>query len=220
MKWAGRLLSAYGFALLAAVCFGVVVLLIGERRIGGFDSAVISAVQGWESPGLTKLMEGLTWFGRTGPISAFSVVVMVLLYFALGHRRELILFLAVMLGTSLLNKVLKGFFHRERPSLHRLAEETGYSFPSGHAMASFALFGVIAYLLWRHVRSGGGRLALAAVCALLTLAIGISRIYLGVHYPSDVIGGYLVSGIWLGLAIGFYERRSGNHKHRQGEKRS
>jgi undecaprenyl-diphosphatase len=220
MKWADRLLSAYGFALLAAVGFSIVVAWVGGHRVDRFDSAAISAVQGWESPGLTRLMEGLTWFGETGPVAFISVAAMATGYFALGFRRELLLFLVVIAGSALLSKSLKGLFHRERPNLHRLAEETGYSFPSGHAMASLALFGIIAYLLMRRARSAGGRALLAAVCALPPLAIGISRIYLGVHYPSDIIGGYLVSGIWLGLAIGAYESWNRKPSDRQGEKRS
>lgn len=100
-----------------------------------------------------------------------------------------------------MNHLLKDFFQRERPTIHRLAEEVGYSFPSGHSMAAFALYGAFVYLLWKHVNSRTGRALLAAIGAIIVFAIGISRIYLGVHYPSDVVGGYFASWVWLGLMI-------------------
>lgn len=206
MKLLGRLLSAFGLALVAAVLFGIVAWSIGDDRISGFDSDIILAVQGAEAPGLTSLAEGLTWFGRTLPVTVFSLAIMIALYFLLRHRWELLLFAVVMLGSTTLNKVLKAVFHRERPNIHRLAEEAGFSFPSGHAMAAFALYGILAYLLWRHVNSVVGRVLLVLVCAAMFLGIGWSRIYLGVHYPSDVLGGYLASGVWLLLSIAVYQR--------------
>ncbi|MBW5447013.1 phosphatase PAP2 family protein [Cohnella sp. CFH 77786] len=208
MKLLSRLFSAFGLAVLAAAGFAATAWLIGMERISWFDSAIIPVVQGWERPGLTSLMEGLTWFGRTVPTTVFSFLIMAFLFFVLRHRWELLLFVVVMIGSTLLNKIMKELFGRERPDIHRLAEEAGYSFPSGHAMASFALYGILTYLLWRHITSGAGRTVLVAVCALMFLGIGTSRIYLGVHYPSDVLGGYLASGAWLGLSIGAYERWS------------
>lgn len=204
MKLLVRLLSAYGLALLSAACFGLVALLVGQNRVADFDSEVISAVQGWESPGLTEWMKGFSQIGTTFPVIVISALVAAFLFILLRHRWELLLFVVVMVGSTSLNKVLKAVFRRERPDFHRLVEEVGYSFPSGHAMAAFALYGIIAYLLWRHISSPAGKTALVAACAIMCLCIGVSRIYLGVHYPSDVIGGYLASGLWLALSIGVY----------------
>ena len=111
-----------------------------------------------------------------------------------------------MIGTPIINQILKQFFHRARPDLHRLIEIGGYSFPSGHAMNAFAVYGILAFLLWRHIPTRLGRVALIMISSIFILMIGISRIYLGVHYPSDIIGGYFASGFWLAISIWFFQR--------------
>ncbi|WP_223066038.1 phosphatase PAP2 family protein [Paenibacillus caui] len=193
--------AAFLLSLLCAFLFGMIALSIKREWIFGFDKSVISAVQGMESPGITRFMELLSWIGTAKVVIVLLVVAMVILYFVLGHRRELFFLAFVCAGSYVLNTVFKHVFKRERPDLHRLAEETGYSFPSGHSMVAFALYGVLAYLLWKHTASWIGKTLLLVCSAIMIAGIGISRIYLGVHYPSDVLGGYLASGCWLALAI-------------------
>jgi undecaprenyl-diphosphatase len=205
MKLPFKLLSAYFLSLAAAVGFGILALLIGRNLISSFDLSVISTVQGWENPLLTIIMERFTWLGSTLVVAILVIGIMIFLAAVLGHRKELLLFLAIIGGAPLLNLVLKSVFRRARPDIHRLAVEATYSFPSGHSMAAFALYGGLVYLLWRHVGSKAGRSLLIATGSIIVLCIGVSRIYLGVHYPSDVIGGYLASGMWLGLSIGIYQ---------------
>ena len=171
----------------------------------GFDHAVIRFVQSMESPPLTALAKGLSLVGSSKLAIGISLLTMLILFFALKHRLELVLFLWVGLGSQLLNTLLKLWFHRERPTIHRLIEQAGYSFPSGHSMAAFSLYGVIAYLLWRHMHNRSERLLLILFTVLMTGGIGWSRIYLGVHYPSDVIGGYAASGAWLMLSAACFE---------------
>ncbi len=194
-------LRAHLWALLAVLLFICVSWLMMKQRLSSFDSGIIGIVQGWESPAATRIAEFLSLIGSTEGVIAIVVAIGAFLAAALGHRKELLLFVFSVGGAALLNTLLKKIFQRERPALHRLAEETGYSFPSGHSMAAFALYGVLAYLLWRHIGSKKGRLALISLAALLALSIGLSRIYLGVHYPSDVLAGYLASTVWLGLGI-------------------
>jgi undecaprenyl-diphosphatase len=105
-----------------------------------------------------------------------------------------------------LNGTLKVLFHRARPTLHRIVNANGFSFPSGHSMTAFSLYGIIAFLLWRHIPTSLGRGLLICFSSVMIVTIGVSRIYLGVHYPSDVIGGFLVSGCWLAVSIWFYQR--------------
>ncbi|MFC3884019.1 phosphatase PAP2 family protein [Bacillus songklensis] len=104
------------------------------------------------------------------------------------------------------HQALKQFFHRTRPDLHRLIEIEGYSFPSGHAMSACTVYGMLSFLLWRHIPTRWGRGILILISITMILTIGMSRIYLGVHYPSDIIGGYFASGFWLAMAIWFYQR--------------
>lgn len=202
-----KLTTAFFISLLFAIGFGAVAIMIGNKRIVRFDEVYISAVQGLESPGWTSVMKFFTFIGSGEVVALLALVLVAFLYVVLKHRSELILFVWVTGGSGLLNIVLKLLFHRERPTLHRLIEETGFSFPSGHSMAAFAFYGIITYLLWRHITGRWGRSILVILCLLFILAIGISRIYLGVHYPSDVLGGYLASAAWLGLSIWIFEHR-------------
>ncbi|MEK3793998.1 phosphatase PAP2 family protein [Paenibacillus sp. FSL R7-0204] len=188
--------------LLAFILIALLVKLGGAQ---GFDHVVIRFVQSMESPPLTALAKGLSLVGSSKLAIGISLLTMLILFFALKHRLELALFLWVGLGSQLLNTLLKLWFHRERPTIHRLIEQTGYSFPSGHSMAAFSLYGVIAYLLWRHMHNRSERFLLILFTVLMTGGIGWSRIYLGVHYPSDVIGGYAASGAWLMLSAACFE---------------
>ncbi|MGF9859444.1 phosphatase PAP2 family protein [Priestia endophytica] len=161
-------------------------------------------------------MKFFTFIGSLPAIIVLSVLIMFFLYTILKHRSELILFVAAILGSSILFRILKQIFQRERPNLHRLIEISSYSFPSGHATTAFAFYGVLAFLLWRHLPTQWGRTILILLSVIMILAIGTSRIYLGVHYPSDVLAGYLVSIFWLTIIIWLYQRyreKVYNRKH-------
>lgn len=205
LKW--RLTRGFFISLLLALAFGLVAILIGNQRIAAFDSNIIRAVQGLEAPGWTRLFKCFTWIGSGEIVTILGLLIVGFLYGVLRHRMELVLFVWVTGGSALLNFALKLLFHRERPTLHRLIEETGYSFPSGHSMGAFSFYGILTYLLWRHIASRTGRVLLVIGSLVFIAGIGISRIYLGVHYPSDVLGGYLASGTWLGLSIWIFEHR-------------
>ncbi len=194
------------WAVLSAAMFIYVCVIVLAGKAGYIDDNLIRIVQGWESPGLTDLMETFTWLGSTNVAIIIALVAIVVLAVLLKHRMELVLFVLVVGLAPLLNRLIKSIFERERPTLHRLIEEVGYSFPSGHSMSAFTVYGILVYLLWRHVPSAWGRALMIVIGLALTLFIGISRIYLGVHYPSDVIGGYLLSGAWIGLSIEVFER--------------
>jgi undecaprenyl-diphosphatase len=101
-----------------------------------------------------------------------------------------------------LNELIKRLVGRERPILERLAEATGFGFPSGHAMVSSSFYGLIGYLLWINLRGKwSGAWSIPVVTMLLLAGIGFSRIYLGVHYPSDVFAGFAAGGAWLAGCI-------------------
>lgn len=201
-----QLTRAFFISLFSAIGFGVVALFISDKKIAQFDNAVISFVQGTESQILTGIMKFFTFIGAGFPVVIIILMVLFFLYKVLHHRRELILLLWVVIGSALLNEALKLIFHRARPTLHRIVNANGFSFPSGHSMAAFSLYGVLAFLLWRHISTSAGRVGLIVFSSVMILMIGISRIYLGVHYPSDVLGGFLASGCWLGASIWFYQR--------------
>lgn len=193
-------------SLLFAAGFICMALLYSGSSLKSLDSSIIAFVQGMESPAMTAIMKFFTFIGAGLPIVIIAVIIVIILYFVLGHRRELILFATAVLGSALLNVLLKLLFHRTRPDIHRLIEVTGFSFPSGHAMAAFSLYATLIFLLWKHASTGYARALLILIGSAFIAAIGISRIYLGVHYPSDVIAGYLASGFWVFLSIWLYRR--------------
>ncbi|WHY69205.1 phosphatase PAP2 family protein [Neobacillus sp. SuZ13] len=205
MKLKTYLIIAFSLSVVSIIGFSLISLLISDQKIIQFDRTIINSVQGMETPLLTYVMKFFTYIGSAPFVIVLSLFLLFFLYKVLHHRLELILFVAAIVGSAILNGILKNFFQRVRPEFHRLIEIEGYSFPSGHAMNAFTVYVIISFLLWRHITSGLGRWTLIIVSMVMILAIGISRIYLGVHYPSDIIGGYFASGFWLTTAIFFFQ---------------
>ena len=205
MKLKSHLGVAFLISLTSVICFAFISLLISDQKITHFDRAIINLIQGTESFTLTRIMKFFTFVGSTRVVIGLSVLLLFFLYKILHHRLELILFIFVVCGSAILNGILKQFFHRMRPDFHRLIDIGGYSFPSGHAMNAFTVYGIAAFFLWRHIPSPWGRGLLLFFSSVMILTIGISRIYLGVHYPSDIIGGYFASGFWVTTAILFFQ---------------
>lgn len=199
-----RRASTWGVLSAALFVYMCVIVLAGKA--GFIDNDIIRIVQGWESPEITRAMKFFSWLGSTSVAATIAIVVLALLGIFLKHRKELLLFTVVVAGMPLINSLLKRMFVRERPDIHRIIQEHGYSFPSGHSSSSFVFYGVLAYLLWRHVKPAWGRGLMVVLGLAVPLCIGLSRIYLGVHYPSDVIGGYLIGGAFLGAAIEAFGR--------------
>ncbi|GIO53047.1 phosphatase PAP2 family protein [Paenibacillus cineris] len=202
----GRLNKLLVMSLVLGVLFVIMMVLVGADRIAWFDQSIIDAVQGMENEGLTRIMKGFTFLGSSLVATLLSVIAFLFLWLVLRHRKELLMFLLSVGGSEIWNIIIKNWMQRQRPTMHRLIEISGFSFPSGHSMAAFALYGTLTYLLWRHIPALAGRIAMIVIGVALTLLIGISRIYLGVHYPSDVFGGYLASATWLMLSIYIFEK--------------
>jgi undecaprenyl-diphosphatase len=160
-----------------------------------FDLPVMQFLGGLRAPGLTRLMGQVTTLGGIAAISV-AVTVLVAILFLKHKHRELIFLVIGVLGAGLLSSLLKLILNRERPTyLTHLVTENWLSFPSGHAMGSSALAIACLFLLWktrwRWWTIGAG--------SIYVLAVGVSRVYLGVHYPSDILAGWCVSWLWIGL---------------------
>lgn len=193
--------------------FGFIMMsyLVQAEHLVMFDKTVIDVIQGLGADGLTPAMKFFTYIGSLKFTVILSIPIFIFLFYVLGHRVEILIYLAVVYITPILNRLLKLYFQRARPDFHRLIEIGGYSFPSGHAMNAFSFYSILAFLLWRHVPARPGRIVVIFFCSLMILGIGMSRVYLGVHFPSDIIGGFLASGIWAAAVIWFFQR----YKERQ-----
>lgn len=157
------------------------------------DVGILTAIHTFTTPPLTRAMELITALG-SAPFVISGVLVAVGALWYLGYRRNAVFLLFAACGTALINSVLKLFFVRDRPDLwQHLVIEHSYSFPSGHAMISSALALTVILLAWRT------RYRITAVAAgvLYVLLVGVSRLYLGVHYPSDIVGGWCISILWV-----------------------
>ncbi|MDM5293387.1 phosphatase PAP2 family protein [Peribacillus simplex] len=214
MRLKQQLTIAFIVSVLSLIGFSFIAFTISANEYLKFDEVVIALVQGLESPLLTSIMKFFTYIGSTSALIILSLFILFFLYKVLKHRLELILFSAVIIGSPLLNFMVKLFFRRARPDLHRLIEIGGYSFPSGHAMNAFSLYSILTFLLWRHITAKWARVLLILFSMSMILSIGISRIYLGVHYPSDIIAGYLAGGFWIAISIWFFQRYQDRRKNK------
>jgi undecaprenyl-diphosphatase len=145
----------------------------------------------------------VSWLGAQ--VLVVAAVSVTLFYAIRGDWLRAIAVAVTIAGSALLNYLLKAQFHRGRPEFATefITHQT-WSFPSGHAMESLVGYGFFAYLLLERTRSMAARRAIVTVTVVLVGLIGFSRLYLGVHYPSDVIGGYIAGAIWLVVCITGY----------------
>jgi membrane-associated phospholipid phosphatase len=197
----------------AAWVFGAVAedVVEGDTRL---DTRLADWLHDHASPGWTTFFEGVTFLGNVPTLAAVALASAVVLA---SKRRiaELQLLLLAAVGTQILTLGLKLGFERERPFFpDPLATESSYSFPSGHASVSLAVYGTIGFILARHLDDRRAQIASLAAAAVLVGLVGFSRLYLGVHFLSDVVAGFSVGLAWVALCavllhlrVRFRERR-------------
>lgn len=142
---------------------------------------------------VTPIAKTITHFG--GPI--ILVTIAIILSISIKNKKVGIQIWTNLAIITLLNQALKRIVQRPRPTEFRIIDETGYSFPSGHSMVSAAFYGFLIYLIYKNVKNKYLKWLLITGLSLLILLIGTSRIYLGVHYTSDVLAGFLISISYL-----------------------
>lgn len=205
-----RFLVAFILCIGFGTSFSYIETAISNQWIQRFDTSIIHFVQGMETAWLTVILKTFTWIGSEYAVALLTVIVFFLLYFTFHYRQQAVLLVAAIVGTVSLNTLLKLYFKRERPELHRIMDATGFSFPSGHTMMAFSLYTILAYIAWHNVKTKMRRMLLILSAGLMIFLIAGSRIYLGVHYPSDIIGGIFASAFWLTIVIavyGFYRKK-------------
>ncbi len=170
-----------------------------EREAFAFDTSLLYWLHGYANPSLDAVMLTITQLADARVVIVIVAVTLAILWWQ-HHREEAKFFAVACLGAFILNTGLKLFFTKPRPHLFpSLIAETSFSFPSGHALGSFVMYGFLSYLLSAHFPKFS---KLIYTLAVLTIAlIGLSRMYIGVHWPTDIIGGYGIGYLWLMLCI-------------------
>ncbi|MGB2900942.1 MAG: phosphatase PAP2 family protein [Candidatus Acidiferrum sp.] len=201
-----------GFLLLGALLIAATALFafgwLAEEMLEGdtqkFDEFVRDAVHRHAAPWVTWFMQGFSFLGSVAVVTTLCVLaIAAFLYFR--QVRIAALLAMTMIGMAVLDVTLKLAFHRPRPVGYFGPTPTTYSFPSGHAMGSVCFYGVLAAILAARASGRAAKWWIWTGAVLLIGMIGYSRIYLGVHYPSDVIAGYCAGAVWV-VAVGFLNK--------------
>ena len=145
----------------------------------------------------TPIAKFITNFGG----AIFIISLTTILFFVIKDKKIGISIIANLGIVTILNQIIKFIMQRPRPTEFRIIEETGYSFPSGHSMVSLAFYGYLVYLIYKYINNKHLKRTLIIILSILICVIGVSRIYLGVHYTSDVLGGFLISLAYLIIYI-------------------
>lgn len=169
-----------------------------EREAFSFDTSILLWLHKSANPILDAIMMTITQLGNPSTVVFVVIASLVIIWY--NNRQEAKIFALACLGAVILNTGLKLAFNKPRPHLwQQLISEKSFSFPSGHALGSLVLYGFLAYLLATHYPRYAKVFYILAVVAIA--AIGLSRLYLGVHWPTDIIAGYGVGFLWLMLCI-------------------
>ncbi len=163
--------------------------------LSGFDSYIASLAESCRSPALTDLMFWITYLGKWQSLTIFFIAA-IALFLRHKERFEALFLSFSFIGSLLFVYILKTLFKRQRPDM-AVYIESGYSFPSAHAVVAITLYALLFYLLARRIEGPFLKGAVFTAGAVLALFIGISRIYLGVHYASDVLAGFALGLGWV-----------------------
>ena len=190
LKWIILFICLIGFIALAEDIF--------NKDIMNGDIVGYNFVSHFISDTITPIAKFITSFG--GPICLMSVTC--ILFVGIKNKKIGMAIGLNLIIVSVLNFILKSILQRPRPTEYRIIEESGYSFPSGHSMISMAFYGFIIYLIYKNIKNKYVKWGLISFLIILITLIGVSRIYLGVHYTSDVIAGFLISISYLIIYTG------------------
>ncbi len=190
LKWSILFICLIGFLALAEDVFNKEIMngdIIGYKMVSKF---LISDFT-------TPIAKFITNLGG----AIFLVVLTITLFILIKNKKIGVSIFSNLVIITALNQLLKRILQRPRPTEYRIIEETGYSFPSGHSMVSMAFYGYLIYLIYKYVKNKYIKWISITLLSILICSIGISRIYLGVHYTSDVLGGFLISISYLVIYI-------------------
>lgn len=186
---------------LTLIVFLLIVEDIFENDIYKFDNLVYKYVSKIINPQITTFARIFTNVG-----AAYAIIpICVIMFIVLKDKMEAFFITLNIAIVVPINFILKNIFVRPRPTEFRLANASGYSFPSGHSMASMAFYGFLIYLILKNVKNKAIKWSISIFLSVIIILIGVSRIYLGVHYASDVLGGFLLAVAYLTIFTKYYK---------------
>jgi undecaprenyl-diphosphatase len=183
------------FASVGIVSVVVLALLVSADATDGLDRGLMDAVRSGGPSGALAFLAPVTELGSTAAVTLIAIICLAV-GTLVGPWRHGVIAAAVIGLTSLGVEVVKRLVARERPEiLEPILVERGFSFPSGHATLSMTAYGVLAVLIWRSRLPDNAKLAFIGLVAVIVLAVGVSRVWLGVHHPTDVLAGWIVGAV-------------------------
>ncbi len=207
--------STVGTLLLLEIVFGIALSVLSfyifmkirseifEKELTQFDTTVSFFFYALRRPWLTYIMLIISFMGDYFVVIA-SIITALLLFFK-NHKRGAFLFFSIVIMSVIIDSLLKNLIQRPRPTFSPLIIEHSYSFPSGHSMNSFVFYSLLAYMVYHYTKNITLTFFAFLIADVIILLIGISRIYLGVHYPTDVIAGF-VAGFWWFVTVMLIDR--------------
>ena len=192
----------WALVIISLLMFGILAYLVRENKTGDFDHFIYSSVTFVKNDYFTGFYKFITMFASE--IIVFFIALLFLLIFKNKRYGIFVIFNAF--NILILNILLKLIFMRDRPYDLMIITETGYSFPSGHAMCALGFYGFIIYLTWHFNLEKKVKIIFTILLSILIVLLGVSRVYLGVHYASDVLAGYMVSVAYLIIYINFINK--------------
>lgn len=206
MNFKIQFLVAFILSLYLIVIVDMMCILISGETFIHLNSIILSYVQHLKFPIFKRTMKVFMFLGSTPFIITLSFGSLFLFYKIFKYRTELILFFVIISGSFILNKIQKMFFSIGRPDLHHLIKISGYSLQheGEHTVSLIIVYGILVFLLCGPISRLWGRFLLVCITSVIVLAIGISRIYFRLNYPSDIIGSYFTMGCWLVVTLYFY----------------
>lgn len=190
----------YILIFICLILFSIILISVLNGNIQNFDSSIYNLMNFLRTNFMDIFFRTITRFGDEEVLILIAILCLIFI-----KNRKIGSTIAINLASiGLINHVLKEIIQRPRPLIElRMVEESSFSFPSGHAMAGMAFYGLIMYYIYKYVKNKKVKSIICTILSILIILIGISRVYLGVHYVSDVLAGFLLSVVYLVLYITF-----------------
>ena len=192
--------------IILSILFIILFILIKNNQIESFDISIYNLIAANINDNLTSFFKIMTFLGEGVSIASYCIIALIVTYILKRKNIGLIIAGCVTFN-SLFSEIIKRIIQRPRPEILRLINESSYSFPSSHTLASVSLCGILIYIIYRSDLNKSVKAISTIILTLFPILIGISRIYLGVHNASDVLGGAILAVILLLIEISIIEKK-------------